>query len=172
MDLSSIFRLALTHPPDRKKTLLSLLPAIYSTNVMFTFVLGMNDFSALRRPHPAASLGTAAECRVWPAVTQRALVRACLPSLACYKWPFSSSAFLSPWIIWHWLDSGWNFCTGPSRQDVLKGQRRPLCLGPEGLLHLEGPTVVLCGNSALTSLIELFWRAVTSASFLPRPRHR
>lgn len=33
----------------------------------------------------------------------------------------------------------------------LKGQRRPLCLGPEGSLHLEGPTVPLCGNCALTS---------------------
>lgn len=110
----------------------------------------MNDFSASRRPHPAACLGTAAECRAWPVATQRALARACLPSPACYKWPFSSSAFLSPWIIWHWLDRGWNFCTGPSRQDVLKGQRRPQCLGPGGLLHLEGPTVVLCGNSALT----------------------
>lgn len=33
----------------------------------------------------------------------------------------------------------------------LKGPEKTLDLGPEGLLHLEGPTVVLCGNSALTS---------------------
>lgn len=55
------FAWLLTYPPDRKKALLPLLPAISSTNVMSTFVLGMNDFSASRRPHPAASLGTAAE---------------------------------------------------------------------------------------------------------------
>lgn len=140
-DLSSIFRLA--HFPDRKKALLPLLPAVSSTNVMFTFVLGMNDFSASRRPHLATCLGTAAECRAWPVATQRALARACLPSPACYKWPFSSSAFLSPWIIWHWLDRGWNFCTGPSSQDVFKGPEKTSVLGTWRLAAPWGPH---CGS--------------------------
>lgn len=114
-------------------------------------LLGTDGFSLTLRPHPCILYGHSwRESRVCPAATQRAVLptlgprrpfhRAWLLSPACHKWPFLSSVFLSPS---HWLDQGWNFCTGRSRQEILKDQKSPLCFGPEGLLHSWGPH---CGS--------------------------